>query len=93
MTNDLEAFHLNARFFGIDARFTTGDLNLLVDGVHAVKIWQEQSASAALGHDHAILFDVQFGLVMDRFGIREDIHGNIEIRKLLGFDRRERGSF
>ena len=58
MTHHLKTLHPAAFALGY-ARLALGDLDLLLGGIHAIQIRQQQSFSIAGDYDHTVAFCVE----------------------------------
>ena len=88
MAHDLEPFE-GAGFVLAQACFMAGDAQLLFNGIHAVKIRQQQSAFPSVTDDDAVALYVEHFGGIDRLRLAENVDADLKARKLIRGNGRE----
>ena len=70
-------------FISPNARLAFGDCNLLLDGINAFKVGQEQAAPSAVLDNHAVASNVKGFGIKNSFWFAEDINAIFNVVKLV----------
>ena len=91
MPYHFKPLQFTSAFFRTDAGFLFGDIDLLLNGIHAGQVGQQQPAATAFGHQHTVTFYVQLGRRADGFHGSQHVHAVFQFFQFIGQHRGKAG--